>query len=373
MEGPETNGQTPDFDHRRGAGLLVAVGRALPIVLASFGSLALLVFAFGDAGDFGRGYDFRAYWNAGARFLATGTLYDPATVAGPFRPGPFGLYLYPPPLGVLLLTLQPLGLQTATTVWSIVHIALLALACAVLPVERSTRIAVFGTTALSYPALVDVNLGNVSILVLVLAAIGWRWFDRPVGSAAIAAAVALRSPMAIVLVWQFARRRWRAVAWTVGAGLAMILATVPVVGIAGYLEYFKVLGNLSDITGVPKNVDLGSGALALGASPELANVALFGGYALAVGAIVLSSRRDGEVGFVTTVSATLLLSPLLWDHYLVLLALPAALLASRGWRFAAGLPLLAWLPPIMMPLVAIIGTVGPLLAPARLVVSGRRQ
>jgi len=37
---------------------------------------------------------------------------------------------------------------------------------------------------------------------------------------------------------------------------------------------------------------------------------------------------------VVTATASLLLSPLLWDHYLVMLVLPAAFLASRGQPWA---------------------------------------
>jgi hypothetical protein len=106
---------------------------------------------------------------------------------------------------------------------------------------------VFGTTALSYPALVDVNLGNVSILVRAFAAVGWGWLDRPAGSVALAAAVALRAPAAVIPLWQALRGRWRPVAWTVGAGLVMILVTLPVVGVQGYLDDLRMLGTLRDL------------------------------------------------------------------------------------------------------------------------------
>ena len=53
-----------------------------------------------------------------------------------------------------------------------VRIVALAAACWLLPVSRPIRLAVLGTTALSDPALLDVNLGNVSIVVFLLAAGG---------------------------------------------------------------------------------------------------------------------------------------------------------------------------------------------------------
>ena len=57
------------------------------------------VYAFNDLW----GYDFEAYANAAARLSSEGTLYQEATLSGPFRPGPYGLYMYSPTLGIALL------------------------------------------------------------------------------------------------------------------------------------------------------------------------------------------------------------------------------------------------------------------------------
>jgi hypothetical protein len=134
------------------------------------------------------------------------------------------------------------------------------------------------------------------------------------------------------------------------------------VGLEGYLEYLAVLRNLSDVTGVARNLDLGSTTLALGLETPWSTLALLAGYVLAGGAVVLSLRRDRDVGFVVAATASLLLSPLLWDHYLVMLVLPAALLANRGQYLGLLLPVLTWLPAESQPFVAILGTLAPLLA-----------
>jgi hypothetical protein len=86
---------------------------------------------------------------------------------------------------------------------------------------------------------------------------------------------------------------------------------------------------------------------------------------LAIGAILLSLRRDREIGFSVTLMATLLLSPLMWDHYLTNLIVPGALLASRGRRWGVLLPLLGWLPLLLLPAVTVVGMLVPFLAPDR--------
>jgi hypothetical protein len=94
----------------------------------------------------------------------------------------------------------------------------------------------------------------------------------------------------------------------------------------------------------------------------VARLALFGGYAAAIAAILLGLRRDREVGFMMTLGASLLLAPLMWDHYLAALVLPAALLAQRGRPIGLLLPLLTWLPAEALPVVALAATYLPLWA-----------
>ena len=151
-------------------------------------------------------------------------------------------------------------------------------------------------------------------------------------------------------------------AWTLGAGLILIALTVPLVGINGYLDYLTVLRNLEGVSGVEFNYDLSSTVLAGGGSDTLATLALLAGYAIAVAALLASLRRDREVGFMVTATASLLLSPLLWDHYLAALILPAAFLAQRGRSWAILLPLAAWLPPETYPFSVIVATLLPFVA-----------
>ena len=307
-------------------------------------------------------YDFEAYVNAAARLESEGSLYQEETLGGPFRPGPYGLYLYSPTLGVTLLPVADMSVADSSMLWYVAHILALLAAMALMPVRPSIRVWTFVVAAFSFAVFKDLALGNVSVLLLLPLAAAWRWLDRPAGSIALAVAISIRPMLGILVAWQLLRRQWRAVAWTIGAGVVLILLTLPFVGVAGYGDYLTVLRNISSVTGVEFNLDLGSTALALGATERVASLTLIVGYAFALGAILFSLRRDREVGFMVGLSASLLLSPLLWDHYLAMLILPAAFLAQRGRPWALLLPLLSWLPAETLPFVVVIATLLPFLA-----------
>lgn len=338
------------------------------LILAAVGLLWLMLGLISLPGGEGWGYDYRAYADAAHRLGETGSLYQAETLDGPYRPGPYGLYMYAPPLALAVAPLTGLHVDVAVSLWFILHVAMLAGACAVIPVSVWVRLATFGIAALSFGVMRDLVLGNISLLLLFLLAVAWRWLDRPLGSIAQALAISIRPTLGILVVWQLLRRRWKAVAWTIGAGVVLILLSLPFVGANGYLDYASVLRNLSDVSGVAFNYDLGSTAQSLGASELASTGALLVGYAIAIGAIALSLRRDRELGFIVTTSASLLLAPLLWDHYLTMLVLPAAFLAQRGHPWALALPMLTWLPglvddwAVVVPLLAIAGTVLPFLA-----------
>jgi hypothetical protein len=231
-----------------------------------------------------------------------------------------------------------------------------------MPVRIPIRLAAFAIAALSFAVLRDVAMGNVSVLILVPVAAGWRWLDRPLGSVALAVAASVRVTFGAYLLWFLLRRAWPSAAWMVLAGLAIIIITLPFVGMDGYRDYLSTLLNLSDTTGVLRNSDLASAALSVGVPAELAGWALVPGYIAAAGAILASVRRDPEVGYMVTLSATILLAPLLWDHYLCSLVLPAAFLAQRGRPWALGLPLLSWLPAELLPFVVLLAMALPFLA-----------
>ena len=334
--------------------------------LAVIGLLWLLAgLAFLPGGE-GWGYDYRAYADAAERLAESGSLYQAETLDGPYRPGPYGLYMYAPPLGLAIGPLASIELDTAIVIWFLLHGLALAAACALMPVERWIKLAAFGVAALSLAVLRDFALGNVSVLLLLPLAAAWRWLDRPAGAIAQALAMAVRP--------------------TLGAAARVAAAATPV-ACRGLDHRRRTRAHRADAChswasratattspscatlaasrAWPRTMTSAPACWSSASTEPSPTLALLVGYGLGIAAIALSLRRDRELGFVVTASASLLLSPLLWDHYFAMLVLPAAFLAARGRTWGLVLPLLTWLPGPLLPFVALAGVWLPFLAPDR--------
>jgi hypothetical protein len=272
------------------------------------------------------------------------------------------MYLYSPVPAVAFIPMTAVSAETAALVWLALRLMALVAGCALMPVSRRVRVAAFGIAALSFPVLYDLNLGNVSIVVTFLTICAWRALDSPAGGAAMALASLLRPTTAIVGLAWLVSRSWRPLAGAVVVGLGLIALTLPLVGLAGWVDYAALLRNVSDVTGLDKNVDLGSAVLRLGLPAQMAPTAFVAGAILAIAAVIIAARRDRELGFVVASVAGLLLVPLLWAHYLTQLLIPAAYLAGRGRPWALVLPLFAWLPEVALPFVVLASLWLPFLA-----------
>jgi alpha-1,2-mannosyltransferase len=308
--------------------------------------------------------DIATYLQAAQRLLDGRALYHPATTTGPFVPGPPGLYLYAPSFALAMVPIATLGQTLAVDLWFVLHGLLLACSCALMPVRASVRVAVMVVAALSVPAGRDIILGNVSTLVLFAAVVAWRWLDRPLGSVAVGVAITVRSTFGLFLVWWLLRRRWRAFAIAILAVACAVVVTLPFVGVDAYQDYVRTLRNISDVFSSRYNRAIDAILFRYGVDAGTAGLVLLASYLVAILAILASLRRDRELSFVVTLGATLVLSPLLWQHYAVLFLVTAAFLAQRGRPVALVLPLLMYLPEWALSPLTLAAVVIPFFAPA---------
>lgn len=309
------------------------------------------------------GYDYQAYVGAAQRALAGSPLYD----ANVDVAGGFAIFLYPPPFALALIPFALLPEPVGVLAWEGLAIVAFLVGVAVLPVRPAVRWGIVLLGGLDWPLLFALKLGQVGPLLFLLFAIGWRWRDRAsVLGASMAVGALVKVQPAILLAWAAATGRWRSVGVSlVVLAAAGFIATV-VFGPAVWLDYLALLGRVSSPVTTPHNFTPGAIAFQLGASESVAAVVQLVATALIAAIVVIAIRSAShEVSFLTTAVASQMLSPLLWDHYAVVLLLPVAWLLERGHWWAVAIPLLtSWplvglAPPAVYPLVFAVGLVGP--------------
>jgi len=310
--------------------LTAALARMLPL-------FAILVIVLGVAATVGvagdtLGYDFLAYHAAASRVLAGQPAYDTSFEAA----GGFGLFYYPPTFIPLILVFGLLPAGAATWAWIGLLLVAFAAGVAVLPVSRTVRWLVVLLAGLSWPFLYAIKLGQVGPLLFLLMAMGWRWIDRgPVLGATGALGAAIKIQPGLVLAWALLTRRWSAVITgaAVLVGLA-VLATL-VAGVGAWTDFLALITRVSDPITTPHNFTPGAVAFQLGAPREVAVIVQYAAMAAAVLAVVVTALRLGAVpSYLVAVIASPLLSPILWDHYALLLLLPVAWFLDRGHPWA---------------------------------------
>ena len=236
-----------------------------------------------------------------------------------------------------------------------------------MPVSPTVRWGVLLLGALDWPVIYSFRLGQVGPLLLLLFAIGWRWRDRPLvlGLAMAAGGLTKLQPL-IVLVWAGFYGRWRAMAIAI---VAIVLASALAVWFFGpevWSDYVMLLGRVSAPVTTPHNFTPGALAFQGGVPENVATlIQLLSMISVVALVFVAFAKASSEVSYVTTVVASQLLSPVLWDHYAIILLIPVAWLLQRGYWWAVAIPLLTSIPSILVAPTAVYlvvfaaGLIGP--------------
>jgi hypothetical protein len=313
-----------------------ALGRLLPIF-----AITVVVLSVGAtlavAGDT-HGYDFRAYYDAIGRALHGQSPYDQHYELA----GAGGLFFYPPTFIPLVLPFALLPADAAIWAWTILLVVAFGLAVAAMPVSARTRWWVVLVAGLSWPFVHNIKLGQVGPLLLLLFVVAWRWRDRSVVfgvSSGLGAAIKVQP--GLLLAWALLRRRWEAVAAGVVTLLGLAALALLVTGPGAWPDFLGLVTRVSDPIATPQNVTPGAVAWQLGATRQLAEI-IQGATTIAVVAAFVGAAiwLPAEASLMVAVIATQLLSPILWDHYAIILLMPISWLADRGHRWTLVLPLL---------------------------------
>lgn len=340
---------------------------ALPV--AAIGALVtFLALTLAVAGDT-LGYDFLAYHQAAQRILDGQPLYDTSVESV----GAFGLFFYPPAFLPFILPFGLLEADTATWLWLGLLLAAFLIGVSVLPVSRTIRWVIILLAGLSWPFAYGMKLGQVAPLLFLLFAIGWRWLDDPARSgASVAIGTAIKGQPGILLVWMVLTRRWRAlvVAIVVLAGLSVIATLLS--GPSAWVDFLTLLRQVNDPIGTVGNMTPGATLYRLGVPADMAGWVQLGSTLTVLVLIAVAAlRTTAEASFLVTVIASQLLSPILWDHYGVLLLLPVAYLLSAGIAWAVLIPLATStilvnvMPPITYPILFFVTLIATIVVGAR--------
>ena len=339
--------------------------------LALFAALPALLTIVVLTGAFARGpflYDFHGGLYQGAKDVVHGTnpyrasyLEDQADrkrAGKPFETV-IDVPVYPAPALVAAVPFSLLPYRVAGVIFSTLSMAGLLVGLRLLEV---TDWRCYGVAFLSWPVIHGLMLGALTPLLVLAAALAWRYRGSTRAAAAVAGAVVAKLFLWPLGVWLLATRRVRALVLAVVVGTVVTVAAWAAIGFAGLADYPRMLGDLSFVS-EDVGVSAVAALVALGFSATLAKAA-----AVAVGAAIsliawrVAGGRNGDRrAFGLAVVAALVASPIVWPHYLALVFVPIALAAPRLS------PL--WFAPLLLDVFPVGQTTGrPWLIPVYLVV-----
>lgn len=250
--------------------------------------------------------------------------------------------LNPPLLSVLFAPLASVDVLSAYRAMVLVTLALMvgSVVAVAEQVGARTGVAMLAVVALlvSSPLHGTLALGQIYGLLTALLTTAWlaerRGWHRWSG-VALGLLVAMKPSLLPVLAWPLLRRRWDTLGASMATGAAATLVGLLAGGWSATWEWLRLLA-------------------AKGADPFLDNDSLAGlavrfgwpawpGYLVAsvlLAITLVRARRRPEYALWAVTAAALLLAPIAWNNYLVLLAPSVPLLLARG-RWSAALPVQA--------------------------------
>jgi alpha-1,2-mannosyltransferase len=287
--------------------------------------------------------------------------------------GHFDKFVYPP---VAALVFAPFAVVPDGAARVLMAVAGLAALLGALRLLRVEDWRCYGVAVVSAPAINTLALGALTSFLLLGAATAWRYRDNAVvAGVSTAFAAVLKLFLWPLGVWLLATRRWGAAVLCAAVGVALVVGGWAVIDFAGFRSYPTLVRLLEHVDAPVSYSVVALFGLSGGAQTAVA----VGLSLLAVLLIVLAARgRDGDRrAFAVAVVASLVTTPILWLHYLLLLFLPIALYRPRlsGLWF---LPLLLWVTPtthshgttwrillaLVIVAVVVLRTVGSSLRPA---------
>ena len=290
------------------------------------------------------GYDFRgSLWQAGRDILAGHSPYPPASASELVQRG--NAFVYPPLAALVSLPLAPLPQMVAAIIWSVVNVAALAAALRLVGC-RDWRC--FVLCLASLPFLGTMFLGQLNGLLALAIAAAWHYRRRAwICGAVIGAAIALKLLIWPLFAWLLFSRRFKGALVCLVATTTLLLGSWAVIGFDGLGTYPHLLRADADAF-QNRSYSIVSMALHAGLSETAGR---FAAVLALLGLLAIVWRETKATTgyelfpFAAALLAGVIASPVLHEHYLILLFVPlAAARPTAGWRWL--LPLGFWISPV---------------------------
>lgn len=298
----------------------------------ALGLMLRLVFTSGDVA-----VDFHAaYWTAGNRLLngVSPYLWNHQQIANGVA------FVYPALSALLFAPFALIARGPSEIIFMSLCIVLVPVTLRVLEV-RDWRI--YGVAFLWLPIFGAWQTANLTMLLLAGTALAWHYRERPaVAGLVTALAISLKPFVWPLALWLLLTRRWRALAWSLGAGLVVNGVSWWVVGFGSITRYLHLSSSVTaalwrDGYGVPAIVARLGGSHHFGTIIEVIAAGLL---VLAIARVGLRRRRGAvasgaaalvsdERALVLAIALMLVASPLVWSHYFALLLVPMAIRRPR--------------------------------------------
>jgi len=143
-----------------------------------------------------------------------------------------------------------------------------------------------------------------------------------------------------VIGWALVSGRRRAAAIAIGLFAVLGVIATLVAGPESWTDWLAVLGNVGRPVLAENDTGIGRLAYLAGASLQVATATHYLNVALVIVVTTFAVLRAAPVAaYLAVVVASQFVSPVLWDHYALILLLPVAWLIDRGRVWAALIPL----------------------------------
>ena len=318
------------------AAVLLAVGATVGARAATtrYHDDTLWANALGSLGGSSEPFDLNVFLRAGDKILAGRNPYvDPGEFDESQAP-----YAYPPVLALAVTPLSTLPERVGDTFVPGVLFTLLLIAATV------GGLALLGVRdwrcypiALMYPPTLEAfEYGAIGPILFLLVAVAWRWRDRVgIAAGATGLVVVLKLFLWPMVVWLAATRRLRTAVVAIVTAEALAFLSWAAIGFSGLVDYPRLLRELEQLE-AEQSYSAFAVLRAVGLPDVVAEgLALAGGVALLVLAWRAARAEDRTAhersrrSLTLAVAAGLVVTPILWLHYLVLLLVPIALARPR--------------------------------------------